>query len=341
MVVENITTGRLTKGIVSPATSSWFTNKSRSGPPYLKLPTDMATPMNDKVLQTSRELNELLKSQAIDPPADGLYEDIPAAVYHRWRGASQSRLLTLRDKSPAHMKWEQEHPAEETPTFALGNAVHTAVLQPDIFSARYVRDVEGDARTKAVKEKRAALRQERPDAIILRATDFDVCLAIRDAVAAHPIAGALLDGPAERSAVWTDPQTGVTCKARFDQKPNGIDTITDLKTTTDASATAFTRSIYRFGYYIQGAHYLSGAQTLELDARFFTIIAVEKEPPWGVAVYHLRDDAIQAGADELRPLLETYARCEVTGHWPAYEAKAVEISLPPFAWQQIDERVGR
>lgn len=278
------------------------------------------------------------KVTAIQPPPPGIYEDVPAGTYHKWLGASQSRLLTLRDKSPAHMKWEMEHPAEVTPAMALGSAIHTAVLQPDLFARRGLRDIEGDGRTKAVKDARAQLRAEHPGCVILAPQDYDICIAVRDAVTAHPIARALLDGPAERSVVWMDEATGVMCKARFDEMPIGIGAITDLKTTIDASPAAFTRAIYRFGYYIQAAHYLAGARAREIDADFFTIIAVEKEEPYAVAVYHIRDDAIQAGADELRPLLARYAYCEVTGEWPGYPAEAIEISLPPWAWAQVDER---
>jgi hypothetical protein len=57
-----------------------------------------------------------------------------------------------------------------------------------------------------------------------------------------------------------------------------------------------------------------------------------------VALYNVRDDAIRAGEDELRPLLKRYAECEASGVWPAYPEQAVEISLPPWSWSQIDER---
>jgi exodeoxyribonuclease VIII len=294
-----------------------------------------------KVAEISAKLNEELALTALDPPEPGLHANVANDAYHRWRGASQSRLLTLRDRSPAHMQWQMEHPEEATPAMRLGAAVHTAVLEPDVFLEQYMCDAGGDGRSKVVKERRAKLREEYPDRTFMRPDDFDTCMAVREAVAAHPIAKALLDGPTERSAVWVDEESGVVCKARFDQLTNGVPALTDLKTTTDASPEAFARAIYKYGYYIQGSHYISGAQELGLDARFFTIIAVEKAEPYGVAIYHLRDDAIKAGEEELRPLLERWAECEASGRWPGYPEQAVEISLPPWAWGQVDERTGR
>lgn len=275
----------------------------------------------------------------VDSPQEpGLYPDIHADIYRAWPFAAQSILKVLRDKSPAHAKQQLDNPPESTPALRLGAAVHTAVLQPELFHQEYIRAPEGDRRTKEVKEVWQSLKESHPNATILSGYEWEQCMAIRNAVASHPTARRLLDGQSELSAVWKDPDTGVMCKGRFDMVSQ-IGVITDLKTTVDASPSSFTRSVYNYGYYIQAAHYLSGAQELGIDAKFFTIIAVEKTPPYCVAVYHIRSDAIAAGEDELRPLLELYARCQETGVWPGYPNEAVEIDLPPYAYYQIEERV--
>ena len=70
-------------------------------------------------------------------------------------------------------------------------------------------------------------------------------------------------------------------------------------------------------------------------------MAVEKEPPYGVAVYHLAEEALQAGSEELHPLLVQWAQCERSGQWPGYPTEVRPITLPPYAWRQLDERMGR
>jgi hypothetical protein len=283
-----------------------------------------------------------MSTVTIEAPAVevGLYPGVPAVEYHAWPGASQSRLKIMRDRSPAHLRWEMDHPSPPTPALVIGAAVHTCVLEPDLFPGLYVRGIPGDGRTKVVKEAREALAAEHPDATVLSPDDFDTCLAIRDAVAAHPNARHLLEGNAERSAVWHDPETGVLCRGRFDDIAYGLGAITDLKTSKDASPLRFRRAIYDFGYHIQGAMYVRGAKALGIEADSFGIVAVEKEPPFAVAVYQLNAAALYDGGRELDVLLRQWAECEETGTWPAYNTDIVQIDLPAYAPGQINERIG-
>ena len=292
-------------------------------------------------------------------PEVGLHERVPAAEYHSWWGASNSRLKTLRDKTPAHLLHALGNPAPQTPAMAFGEMVHDAVLLPDVFRERYVSAGQCEAEKKSGDRcsntgtaridghwfcgVRGHAPEGEPDSgyRVVERGDWLKAKAMWDAVREHPTAGALLNGPTERSAVWRDEATGVLCKARFDITPDGIGAIGDLKTTADASPGEFPRAIYKYGYYTQAAFYLRGAKALGIDARHFVIIAVEKEAPHAVAVYRIRDDAVYAGEEELEPLLEQWAKCEQTNEWPSYPTGAVDISLPPWSWKQIDERTGR
>lgn len=288
-----------------------------------------------------QQLGELLmQPEERQTPDVGLHRGVPAVIYHGWAGASQSRLKLMRDKSPAHVRWDMEHPSEQTAALILGAAVHTAVLEPDLFPQLYVRAPAGDRRTKAVKDAWATLEDLHPNATLLAPKDFDTCIAIRDAVAAHPATQHMLEGDAECSAVWRDEETGVLCRGRFDDLAAGIGAITDLKTTTDASPFRFPRTVYDYGYHIQAAMYLRGAAALGLNVDSFGIIAVEKEPPYAVAVYQLEPAAIYDGGRELDKLLAQWAECERTGCWPSYDTNIVKIDLPAWAPKQINERVG-
>ena len=269
----------------------------------------------------------------------GVYPNIAAFTYHQWEGASQSRLKILRDKSPAHLRYALDHPEPQTDAMRLGAAVHTCVLQPEAFATEYVRGIAGDGRTKRVKEARLALETAHPGKAVLAPSEWDTCMAIRRAVGEHPNTKHLLNGEREYSAVWTDPETGVLCKGRFDCVARGIFTLTDLKTTRDASPHRFPRDVYQLGYHIQAAHYIGGAKALGLDVDSFGFIAVEKEPPFAIAVYQLAAPAIHDGERELRPLLDTWARCLLTNEWPAYPTDVQIIDLPKWAPDHITQRV--
>jgi hypothetical protein len=266
----------------------------------------------------------------------GVYSDVPSAEYHAWPHASASRLKILRDKSPAHLRWALDHPQEPTQAMIVGEATHYAVLQPALFEERYAL-FTGEKRSNEQKERWAAL--EAAGKTVIRESDWTTVLAIREAVQAHPKARAIIEGDAERSLVWDD-ESGVRCQARLDLLSSRTPTIVDLKTTVDASRDAFRKAIWNYGYHIQAAHYLAGARVLGLDVRHFVIVAVEKEPPYGVAVYRLMEDVIGAGDEERSLLLGRWRDCVDGGVWPSYPERVQPLVFENWMHNQVDRRVG-
>ncbi len=271
-------------------------------------------------------------------PEPGLYRGVPFADYLQWPTASKSSLWLMHEKSPAHVMWAMKNPKPATQAMRIGSATHHAVLEPDIFGERYVRGPEGSRATKAVKEAEAAILAERPDAQILKPVEYDLCISLRDAVHAHPKAHRLIDGEAEASATWVDEETGVRCKGRIDMISDKTPTIVDLKTTRDASPRRFPRDFYNLGYHVQAAFYLEGAMRVGVDATHFVIVAVEKDPPFGVALYDVSTEALLAGAEEARRLLRQWAKCEQAGSWPAYSDRVEQLNLPTWATREIEAR---
>jgi hypothetical protein len=208
-----------------------------------------------------------------------------------------------------------------------------------------VRGPEGDRRTKKVKDAWDDLCAKHGDGYVLRPSEYDACLGMRGAVHATSRAKGMLVGPGdvEMSCVWTDRASGVLCKGRMDRHSPDLagGAIVDLKTTKDASPLAFERAIFSYGYHRQAAMYLGGAKALGIAARHYVIIAVESAPPHGVGIYRLTEGAVQGGADQLRPLLALYARLQdiPRAEWWGYPDEVRDISLPAYAWGQLDEQV--
>lgn len=186
---------------------------------------------------------------------------------------------------------------------------------------------------------------------VLTQEQWDQLHRMRDAVMAHPAAHALLTGAkgvAERSVYWRDPATGLLCRCRPDfWRVDGI--VVDVKTTEDASAEGFARSIANWRYHAQAPFYLDGINTMRdqykptgldlpmpVPARAFIFLAVEKSArvvdgvAMGVGVYVLDQESTELGRIENRQDLDRIAQCQRDGKWPGYGDKIQPIELPKW-----------
>ena len=68
--------------------------------------------------------------------------------------------------------------------------------------------------------------------------------------------------------------------------------IVDIKTTVDASPSGFDKQVWQYGYGIQDAFYRRVCSLAGLDVDDFIFVAVEKQPPYVVAVHVLSDEYI-------------------------------------------------
>lgn len=253
------------------------------------------------------------------------------AEYAALKRVNASTLKEMR-KSPRHYKWRLDHPMEDTPRLGLGRGTHTAVFEPDRFLLDYAL-WDGDRRGKAYAE----FCEQHPRQTILKAAEYETCLAMRDAVRAHPVAGPMLTPPgeAEKVITWTDEATGLECKARLDWWRVGL--FADLKTTVDVDAHKFAGLAYRMGYHVQLAFYRAGLIANGLDAPPPKIIAVEASAPHDVAVFGLDDDALWAGDEEVADLLAKVAAGRFSNEWPGRYPEERPLSLPSWAMPQDDE----
>ena len=257
-------------------------------------------------------------------PADTLSN----AAYHALDAVGKSDLDKIA-RSPLHWKYAER---EETAAMRIGSAVHCAVLEPARFAVDYAVAPEGDKRTKAGKEQWAAFEEENAGKTVLTFDDGVLCAHIAESVQSHPRAKALLQsGQPEASLLWSDSEFNVRCRARVDWlREDGM--LIDLKTTQDASSAAFAKSCANFRYHVQAAWYLDAYQAATGDLPGgFIFIAVEKTPPYAVALYELDGEAIDLGRFLARRDLARYANAREFDLWPGYSDTIQPLSLPKWA----------
>lgn len=262
--------------------------------------------------------------------------------YHADTSRISKSGLDLIRKSPAHYYAAyldpNRKPRQDTEAFKVGTAIHCAILEPDQFKKRYLVAPKIDRRTREGKEAGAQLEEllAGGNLILLNHDDYEMCQRIGEKVNEHPVASHLLSsGKAEHSVFWTDPETGAKCKARYDfLSDTGF--ITDLKSTQDASPDGFGRSAFKFRYHVQGRFYYDGhLYSTGKPPRGFAFIAVEKEPPYAVAVYYADEKVLQLGLDEYVPDLQKYVECKNSNQWPAYEQVIKPLTLPAWAFRKL------
>jgi hypothetical protein len=255
------------------------------------------------------------------------------ADYLKLDAVNWTTLKAMR-RSPKHYRYVAAHPAEYTPAMMLGRAVHTAVLEPDRFPLDYA--VWDGARRQGNAWE--AFKIANAKRTILRADEYALCLAIRDAVRAHPVAKHLLEvGEAEKTITWTDPDTKLKCKGRLDWL-NGIG-LCDLKTTVDLDPFRFGAQVARLGHHCQLAFYRRGLHANGLDVPV-KILAVEKEPPYDTAVFALDEETLYAGDEEVTELLRRVAECRKTNTWPGrFGEGEAPLALPGWAFGNFGDDV--
>lgn len=265
----------------------------------------------------------------------GIHADVPADVYHRRElGVVNKGALDQLAKTPAHYRaWVDGAEQEEAPALLFGRALHALVLEPDVFAREWaVRPDFGDLRTKAGKEARDAWQASHHGVQLLTADDWHKAHAMREAVMRHPVAGKLFTGgQAEATAVWTDPEHGLLCKARMDYYLPARGLVVDLKSTEDASPAGFARSVASYRYHVQHAHYASAFAATGHELRAFLFVAVEKSAPHAVAVYAIDAEAEGRGIELRDRQMASLNECLKHNAWPSYPAGINRLSLPVWS----------
>lgn len=274
----------------------------------------------------------------------GVY-DLPEDAYHAdpvpegSLSVSGAKAL-LPPSCPAIYRHEREHGRPDTRAFDFGHAAHRMVLG----AGNPITPVDADDwRTKAAKEQRDEIRAN-GGVPILRG-EYEQVQGMAAAIRRHPIAAALLTperGEPERSAFWTDPETGIWRRARFDFLPHPDDgrmIITDYKTAPTANPDEFQRSVANFGYHQQAAWYCDAAVDLGLtDHAEFVFVVQQKTAPYLVTVVQLDIAAMHIGRALNRRAIDVYTECTAADHWPGYSDDEVAlVSVPAWYARTVEE----
>jgi hypothetical protein len=260
---------------------------------------------------------------------------VPFEVY---RQINRVHITALKDvgHSPLLYKYLLTH-QRETKAMTLGSASHTAILEPHRFLSEYAlwdaRDEKGRVRPRQGKEFEAfAEEAKKAKRRVLRAVEYELAMAMRDAVRSHPVAiQYLTGGAAEVIMLWNDQETGRPCKGRSDWLQGT--TLVGIKSARDCRPIQFGNAAAKLGYHLQWAFYHDGHVAITGKEPLLIEIVVENTPPYDVAVYRIPAEVIEQGRDEYRKLLLILAECESSGVWPGAVVGEQILTLPSWVYQ--------
>jgi hypothetical protein len=280
----------------------------------------------------------------MDTPTIGLHRNVPYVVYSAWPGVRFSDVKH-HARTDAHAHLKELEPDEEKKHFVQGRSFHVASLEPEHLERDYVvvPKVEvqgvltGDKRLRPVKAKWKEIERDHPHAEVLGEDDYHQVLSWRDAVWADPLMSEVLGCPGynEVSVFWEDAATGLPCKARIDALRlwRGWTVAIDLKSDEDASKPAFRRSMRKYFYPAQAAHYLNGLNAIHEATRRFMWFVVEKKTSLPVT-YEPGYATLEWGRRRIAEWLARLARCKETNAWPGYPGGINEIDLSEWDFRQ-------
>lgn len=252
--------------------------------------------------------------------------DLSSSDYHSLPDSVSCTGLKQLLRSPAHFQAYLNKPYEDKPN--IGTALHCAVLEPEVFEKTYTF-YPGDRRGKAF----SAFEENNKGMIILSAKEWITVHRMAKAIMSfsdYPLWQALQRSTREMSVFWTDEETGVQCRVRFDAlcAPYAI---LDLKTTTDARPDAFIKQAVRLDYDLQAAMYTEAARRFTGELLEFNFVAVEEDEPNGIWLMPAGQSMLDNGWAKFRKALGLYKQCKESGIWPGYANPISTLEMPRYA----------
>jgi len=264
-----------------------------------------------------------------------------AADYHKTTGFSSTLARALVTRTPAHARAIADGHFRESDAMDMGTAVHQLLLRDDRVD---VLDFDS-FRTNEAKAARELSRLNRRIPLLRHKWKEakDIAAAVREQIVAlnlDPVP--FTEGSAEYVIRWEE--NDLSCKAMLDWLRDDLETVDDLKTTSDASPRGFQRKVWSLRYDIQAAFYLRavaawlGEMSHPIKPRF-RWVAVETEYPYLVTVHEL-DKAALDNADALvEQAMTDWRECVAANHWPGYPADVNTVGPVPWerdSWAGVD-----
>jgi hypothetical protein len=183
-------------------------------------------------------------------------------------------------------------PKPPSSAMRLGSFVKCIMFEPEKLGQRFAKAPDCDRRTVAGRKLWAAFESTVGERTVLSAAEVARAEELAKALLEHEVAGPLLREPAPAGEIisWTDPGTGLVCKARPAKYIADDGIVVAVRTAKSTADDSIARAIIEYGYATQAAFYLRGvaeATGEPIEALRYHLIFARSESPHVVRVEEL------------------------------------------------------
>jgi hypothetical protein len=263
--------------------------------------------------------------ESIEP---GLYPGMSREEYDEVDALNQSTIKVAYERSLYHARMKQLEVSTPSDALVEGNALHTLILEPELFDERYAptpvtdKNARHSIRTKAGLAAWEHYEEEHAGKHPIKATRILELKAVREMVMSHPLARVLIENATykETSFFWEHPEYEFLCKGQFDllTEHKGWTWVIDLKSALDASENGFRRAVGNYSYMVQDPWYIDGLNAIAPAERRFGFVAFEKDFPNAVQIHELDAELVFEGRFRCDVVAQQWAKAQETGLYPGY-----------------------
>lgn len=275
----------------------------------------------------------------------GIHTDISIESYHADKTWISATGLKHSAASMAQYKYflDGGYDDDNKPHFSFGNAFELALLDTKGFEEKVAiaqteiwkhdalaekPDLKVPANSKSYQDAKKAFEAANADKYIIPDVGKESFETIEEMMKScyrdQWIQELIKNINYQNTLCWIDPVTQLQMKTRPDICKINKNVIVNLKTTTDASPSAFSRELASYDYPLQAVVEIEGAirtGLMELVEKYFWLV-VEKQAPYNAVLYNFEISDWQTYQDSYKFLLSRIKRCMESGIWPGYTDRA-------------------
>lgn len=268
----------------------------------------------------------------------GIYYGMSNEDYHTDEAIGSTTIKSI-SVSPANLYF---NPFKGSKSAHIGTAIHSALLEPDLFEKEFIREPEISSR--ASKEYKALLANNDPEKILI-GSEVETINRMFDSSRLNEdfmdYIGA--KGNSEISMFATCPVTGLNLKCRFDRLSDSHPFPLDVKSCRDASQRGFSQAFGQYHYHVQAAFYLYVLRLVTgRELNQFAFFAIENSAPFKNCMYYIGEDSLELGRKIMFDAMNKLVECleDESLKTEGMVLPSSEINVPAYLFdEEFDDEV--